>query len=211
MSVLQTDWPVKQLDVNLTLKQVKLSPDIDTHKPVSRQNEAQYLGYYGYPSYWSGPYGWGPSEYPVGMARAAALSAAEHDDWVRKESADSHLRSSEYVTGYNVEASDGGIGHIDGFVVDDQSWAIRYLAVATRNWLPGKKVLASPEWVQRVSWEESKVYLGLSKETIRTAPEYLESRPLTREYESQLYVHYGRSPYWIGESQREALFAHGRA
>lgn len=40
----------------------------------------------------------------------------------------------------------------DGFVVDDEAWAIRYIEVARRNWLPGKKVLVSPAWIERVSW-----------------------------------------------------------
>jgi hypothetical protein len=125
-------------------------------------------------------------------------------DRVRKESADSHLRSTEAVTGYNIEAADGEIGHVDGFLVDDEAWAIRYIEVATRNWWPGKKVLVSPAWIERVSWMESKVYVGLSREAIKNGPEYAESTPITREYENQLYVHYGRPPYWLHEAEHKA-------
>jgi hypothetical protein len=210
LSVAGTEWPARRLDVNLTLEQVKHSPSIDTHQPVSRQHEAAYLGYYGYPYYWSGPYYWGPADYPVGMARTASSTVAANDEKIRKESHDSHLRSSNHITGYHVEASDGEIGHIDGFVVDDQSWAIRYLVVATRNWLPGKKVLVAPAWAHRITWEEAKVYMGPTREMIRSAPEYVESRPLTREYETQLYLHYERAPYWARESEHAALFASGR-
>jgi hypothetical protein len=73
---------------------------------------------------------------------------------------DSHLRSTKAVTGYHIEALDGELGHVDGFIVDDESWAIRYMEVATRNWWPGKKVLVSPAWIDRMSWEDSKVYVG---------------------------------------------------
>ena len=73
------------------------------------------------------------------------------------------------VTGYHIEATDGEIGHVDGFVVDDEAWAIRYIEVATRNWWPGKKVLVSPAWIERVSWPDSKVYAGLSREAIKSA------------------------------------------
>ena len=59
MSVLQVDWPVRRIDVKLTRKQIENSPSIDKHKPVSRQHEASYMGYYGYPNYWDGPYLWG--------------------------------------------------------------------------------------------------------------------------------------------------------
>jgi hypothetical protein len=120
------------------------------------------------------------------------------------ESVDSHLRSSEAVTGYHVEAADGEIGHLDSFVIDDEAWAIRYVEVATRNWLPGKKVLVSPAWIEKVSWEDSKVSAGLTRETIQNAPEYLDSSPITRDYENRLYVHYGRPPYWPHHAEHES-------
>jgi hypothetical protein len=120
---------------------------------------------------------------------------------IRRESPDSHLRSTEAVTGYHIEAADGEMGHVDGFAVDDEAWAIRYAEVATRNWLPGKKVLVSPAWIERVSWGDSRIYVGLSREAIKNAPEYIESRPITREYENQLHLHYGQPPYWLHEAK----------
>jgi len=203
MSVTNLDWDNKRLDVALTKKQVEHSPDIDTHQPVSRQHEATYLGYYGYPYYWGGPYLWGPAFYPAGMASSIGTSAYATADRVRRESSDSHLRSTEAVTGYNIEAADGEIGHVDGFVVDDEAWAIRYIEVATRNWWPGKKVLVSPAWIERVSWTESKVYVRLSREAIKNGPEYIESRAITREYEDRLHAHYGRPPYWLHDAEHK--------
>jgi len=210
VSILQTDWPAHKLDVSLTLDQVQNSPDIATHEPVSRQHEVDYLGYFGYPYYWNGPYYWGPTDYPARIAESTALSGLASKQRNERHAGDSHLRSSKAVTGYDVEASDGEIGHVDGFVVDDQSWAIRYLSVATRNWLPGKKVLVSPAWAEKIGWIENKLYLALDRQTIKSAPEYLESRPLTREYEDSIYAHYGRAPYWLGESAHAALLASGR-
>src|SRR5208282_6010582 len=106
--------------VALTAKQVEHSPEIDTHQPVSRQHEAEYLGYYGYPYFWGGPYLWGPAFYPAGLAGSTNASAEAIPERVRSESPDSHLRSTEAVTGYHIEAVDGEIGHVDGFVVDDE-------------------------------------------------------------------------------------------
>jgi hypothetical protein len=125
-------------------------------------------------------------------------------DRIGQESMDSHLRSTEAVTGYDIEAIDGEIGHLDGFVVDDEAWSIRYIEVATRNWWPGKKVLVSPAWIERVSWADSRVYTGLSRDAIRNAPEYVESTPITREYENRLYFHYGRPPYWLHDAEHES-------
>ena len=206
MSVLHTDWQAKRLDVSLTKKQVENSPDINTHLPVSRQHEAEYNLYYGYPYYWGGPYLWGPVLYPAGLAIPTTASTKAADR-VESESADSHLFSAEAITGYYVEATDGEIGHVDGFVIDDEAWAIRYVEVATRNWLPGKKVLISPAWIERVSWAESNISVGLSREAIKSCPEYLVSRPLTREYEDQLHAHYGRPPYWVHEAKHRSSLA----
>jgi hypothetical protein len=83
------------------------------------------------------------------------------------------------------------------FIVDDETWAIRYLEVDTRNWWPGKKVLVSPQWIDNVSWPDSKVYVHLSRETIKNGPEYIESMPISREFEKRLYDHYARSAYWL--------------
>ena len=209
-SVVHTDLLDKRLDVALTKKQVEDSPDIYTHQPVSRQHEAAYLGYYGYPYYWGGPYLWGPAFYPAGLVIPANASEEAMADRVRRESADSHLRSNDAVIGYDIEAADGEIGHVNGFVVDDEAWAIRYIEVATRNWWPGKKVLVSPAWIERVSWTESKVCVGLSREAIKNGPEYDASIPITREYENRLYFHYGRPPYWLHEAGHESVLSLGR-
>jgi hypothetical protein len=193
--VRRADWQSKRLDVGLTKEQLKNSPDINTHQPVSRQHESEYFAYYGYPVYWGGPYMWGSAYYPAALAgQAVALRDAAA---AGSESADSHLRSSHEVTGYSIEATDGEIGHVAGFVMDDETWAIRYIEVGTRNWWPGKKVLVSPAWIERVSWGDSSVYVSLSRETIKAGPEYSESEPITREYEQQLFSHYGRPPYWL--------------
>jgi hypothetical protein len=196
ISVLRADWKARRVDVALSMKQVEFSPDINTHEPVSRQHEVAYLGYYGYPGYWGGPYLWGPAFYPAGLALQANIGTEILADRIEGASKDSHLRSSEAVTGYHLEASDGEIGHVSSFLVDDEVWAIRYLEVATRNWWPGNKVLSSPSWVERVSWTDSKVYVGLSRKSIRNGPEYTEGTAITREYENLLYLHYGRPTYW---------------
>jgi len=192
MSIIRSDWQANRLDVALTRQQVENSPDIDTHQPVSRRHEVDLLGYYGYPYYWGGPYLWGPAFYPVGIPVAAASAES-----TEAGSVDSHLQSSSAVHGYRIETTDGEIGHFDGFVIDDETWSIRYIEVATRNWLPGKKVLLSPEWIDQVSWIDQKLSVALSTDAITDAPEYIMSRPLTREYENKLYAHYGHPPYWL--------------
>ncbi len=207
ISIVSADWQAKRIDVALTKKQVEHSPNIDTQRPVSRQHESEYMGYYGYPYYWGGPNMWGPEYYPSDLAVPSIASERARADSFGGKYEDSHLRSSEAVKGYYIEAADGEIGHVDGFVIDDRAWAIRYIEVATRNWWPGKKVLVSPSWIKRVSWTESKVYVGLTREAIQSGPPYNESTPIDRSYETQLYLHYGLPPYWLHEAEHKSPYS----
>ena len=112
---------------------------------------------------------------------------------------DPHLRSTHDVDGHHIQATDGEIGHVEDFIVDDETWAIRYLIIDTQNWWPGKKVLISPKWIERVSWPESKVFVDLTCEAIKRSPEYLEESLPTRDYETRLHRHYNREGYWVDE------------
>jgi hypothetical protein len=206
-SIVRVDSEAERIHVSMTRKQVEKSPDIHTHRPVSRQHEEEYFRYYGYPYYWDGPYLWGSAYLPTEMVIPASLAPdAAAGDGV-KASEDSHLRGTEAVTGYHIEATTGEIGHVDCFIVDDAAWAIRYLEVATKNWWPGKKVLLSPGWVERVSWEESKVFVAISREAIQSCPEYNNAIPITRDYEHLLFLHYGLAPYWIESDKRASALA----
>jgi len=114
---------------------------------------------------------------------------------------DPHLRSSSAVRGYTIHANDGEIGHVDDFIIDDETWAICYIIVDTKNLWPGKKVLISPRWVKRISWDESKVFVDLLCEIIKQSPEYSEESLLTRNYEIGLHRHYEREGYWDRAAQ----------
>jgi sporulation protein YlmC with PRC-barrel domain len=189
--------------VSLTQDQVRNSPDIDTHQPMSRQLEGEFASYYGYGNYWAGPYLWGVGGYPVyPMPEAGTVPpVGERPDDVAARAMDRpedvHLRSSDHVTGYHIAGTDDEIGHVQDFIFDDESWAIRYLLVDTRNWWPGgKKVLLATRWIERIDWTDSTVYTTLTREQIRNSPEYDENLPLDRDYETRLHEFYGRKTYW---------------
>lgn len=206
------DWDKQQLPVSLTREQVKNSPHIDTDKPVTRQHESDYLDYYRYPYYWGGMGLWGVGGYPnlllpgdaggdaaiATPAEAAAQAQAQADVRERQieRENDPHLRSCKAVAGYHIEASDGEIGHVQGFLVDDESWAIRYLVVSTSNWWLGHDVLVAPQWIKRVSWTESAVQVNLTRDALQNAPAYDSAAPLSREMEVAVFAHYGRAGYW---------------
>ena len=187
----------QHISVDLTKKQIEDSPSLNSDQPVSRQFEEAYYGYYGWPMYWGGPYMWGAYPYIVRDRKQWRASNRGEIAWVPS------LRSTHDVSGHYIEAADGGIGHVEDFIIDDETWAIRYLVIDTRNWWPGKKVLVAPQWVERVSWNESTVFINLSRETIKQSPEYTEESLLTREYETELHRHYNRQGYWVDEAAAE--------
>jgi hypothetical protein len=191
------DGDAKTFNAGLTKEQIKNSPDIDTHRPISRQRELEYFNYYGWPYYWYGGGLWAGAFYPGALNMAGALDA---ESGARPKSpvelGDSHLRSTKAVLNYHVEAADGEIGHVEDFIMDDQTWTIRYLVVNTRDWWPGKRVLIPPRWIDQLKWAESRVYVGVDRASIKSALQYEPSSLITREYEQKLYGHYGRPGYW---------------
>jgi PRC-barrel domain len=197
MAVRDVDPKGERVLVNLTREQVEGSPDIDTHRPVSRQHEISLLQHYGFPTYWYGPYTWGPAMLPTPPVPAAegvmdeVMARAEQDNLE-----DAHLHSTTDTVGYAIEARDGAIGHVNDLLIDERTWTIRWLVVGTGNWLPGKQVLVAPEWVEDVAWTERAVRVGLKRAQIQDAPAYDRARPIEREYEQRLFSHYGRPTYW---------------
>lgn len=186
----------EHIAVDLTKNQIEESPSISNDKPVSRQFEMDYHGYYGWSPYWGGSFAWGAYPYPgpAPLSMDGERSADEEEkEW------DPHLRSAEEVTGYHIQATDDEIGHVEDFIIDDVTWTIRYLIVDTRNWWPGKKVLVSPQWLDRVSFDESKMFVSLTRDEIKQAPEFTDVSTLNREYETKLHGHYGREGYWSKE------------
>lgn len=104
---------------------------------------------------------------------------------------DPRLRAGRTVTGYRIEASDGSIGHVEEFLFEDHTWALRYAVIDTRNWLPGRKVVISPDWISTVSWTQSRVYVDLTRDAIKAAPSYDPQAPFDEDYERQLHRHLG--------------------
>jgi len=192
-ALVAVDKKDKQIIVNLTRKQIEDSPSIDSDKPLSKHFEEAYYEYYGWPMYWEGQYMWGAMPYIVRDREKWKQSVKAEKTWTP------HLRSTLAVTGYHIQAIDDEIGHVEDFIIDDETWAIRYLIINTKNWWSGKKVLVSTKWIERISWNQSKVFINLSREDIKKSPEYTEETLLTRDYEADLHRHYNCQGYWVDE------------
>lgn len=190
MSVANVNWASGTIALSVTTNQVRNSPDIDTDKPVSRQREAEYLRYYQYPYYWGGAGMWGAGLSPAAVAPMGAnmpseRAAPKQTDEPNADSADSHLRSTREVIGYHIQAIDGELGHIDDFLVDDESWAIRYAVVDTSNWWFGRKVVLDPQLIREVTWSAQKVSVGLSRQALKNSTPFDPDIHLDREHDPQ--------------------------
>jgi hypothetical protein len=215
ISVRHPDWQERTLPLSISKEQVRNSPNIATDKPVSRQNEAQYLGYYGYPYYWGGAGIWGeglsPYEIAPGYAgdgvgwkeREQEIEAGLRIERASHRNDDPHLRSCEAVTGYHLHAIDGEIGHIAGYIFDDETWAIRYIIIDTSNWWLGHQILIAPAWITGVHWSNQTVSVNLSRELIKTAPAYGPNMEWNQETDRRLYEHYGQPGYWADSTVPE--------
>lgn len=215
MAASEPDWHRRLLPVSVTREQVRKSPDVDSHKPVSRQHEAENYAYYGYPHYWGGAGIWGNGMQPRLMLAAfsgatsaeATFHASEvvqaQADAQRQRGDDPHLRSAHAMIRYHIQASDGAIGHVDGMIIDDDTWTIHYLIVNTSDWWTGHKVLIAPSWINDISWLDATVSVDLSRETIKHAPAYDADTPPDREQEKRIYEHYARPGYWSEHTTQE--------
>jgi hypothetical protein len=152
----QPDWKTKTLRARLTKEQLRNGPDVDSKKPVSRQQEIAMREYFGWPAYWDTVVDkvFPPNLIPAG--REFPVHTTE----------DNHLRSAEDVIGYEVWASDGVVGCLESFVVDDAVWHIGYLDVKTGEGLQSRSVLVPTSWVKSISWADHQVNLQGSRERI---------------------------------------------
>jgi hypothetical protein len=213
ISMLQPDWSGKSIPVSITKEQVRNSPDIDTDMPVSRQHESRYLGFYGYPSYWGGTGPWAGGAYPgmmmpgyggletppVTLSQQAEIDLAQAEEQRSHRHDDIHLRSCDEVKDYHIHAIDGEIGHVEGFLLDEETWAIRYIVINTSNWWLGHQVLLAPAWIDEIRWLDRTVLVKLTREQIREAAPYDMTVELSREHEVAIYKHYGYEGYWMPE------------
>lgn len=187
------NWAGFSFPVALTREQVEKSPEIDTDKPVSRQQEVDLFSHYGWPLYWAAP---GPGGWPLLEPTTPIPAAPNASRTAVVEKADPHLRSVREVTGYHIHASDGKMGHVADFIVDDARWVIRYMVADTSKWLPAKEVLISPQWLGEIRHLEKTMRVALTKEKIMHCPEFHSGALVNRKYEENLYDYYGEPGYW---------------
>lgn len=194
MTIAGVDLNARELSVALTRAQIEGSPDVNTHQPISRQQEAEHSAYYGLMPYWGGPELWGAGAAP-GIFGDPPLDASRTNTARSRvttppsASTDSHLQSARELVGYHILATDGEIGHIDDLLVDDRTWAVRYIEVDTSNWIGGTAVVVPGTALGDVDWSRRLVSVSLTRRQVEESPR-LDRKALTAEAEQRLDEYY---------------------
>jgi hypothetical protein len=106
------------------------------------------------------------------------------------------LLSTKEILGFKIRATNGDIGEVADFLVDDQ-FKLRYLVIDTGGWLSGKQVMLSTAWISQVDVENQTVVMNIDKKRIEEGPDYSGDHTLDRDYETRLHAHYQYPPYWL--------------
>lgn len=193
-SFLNSDRASLKLNLNLTKDEVQRSPAFDSMKPFSRQLEGEFSQYYGNLPYWGFEGHWGPGTYPRALEDLAQEPANQRPT---ARAFDVRLHSDSELRGYHVLGTDKGVGHVEDFIIDEETWEVRYLVIDTSNWWFGKKALIAPRWTTSISWEDKLVYVDLSHHAIGNCPMWDPAMGVARSYEALLHDHYGYQQYWV--------------
>lgn len=150
----RADWSEPRLWLRLTKDQVRECPTIKSDRDLANQ--------------------------PAIEAALMLVSEAYSTNIVDAEvdtGSEPHLCSTKMLTGMHIQCADShSLGHVEDFLVDDQTWCVRDLVIDTRNWLPGKRVLIEPALVKSIDWEDREIFLFQPRDQIEHRPAYEHER-----------------------------------
>jgi hypothetical protein len=93
------------------------------------------------------------------------------------------------LTGFDVEATDGHIGKIDEATYDTGA---SYIVVDSGFWIFGRKRMLPAGVIDRIDIDNRKVFVDLSKDEVKNAPDFDEKRFKEQSYRDDLGDYYGR-------------------
>jgi sporulation protein YlmC with PRC-barrel domain len=201
------DWQGRRLPVSVTRAEIERSPDALGRARFTREEEREFAAYYGYPQYWGGTNVWGWAERPGELAAAPPAgyvppAALAPDTTSDVDALTTSIFAGADIRGYHIHALDGEIGHVDDFIIDEDTWGVRYLQIDTSNWIGGKTVLLATRWIQRIDPADGKIHVEVTKERIENSPQFDPDQSIDRAFEERLHQHYGLPAYWERERAR---------
>src|SRR3954469_21800969 len=87
------------------------------------------------------------------------------------------LHKTSELRGYHLVASDGEIGHVDDFLLDERGVAVQYLVIDTSNWIGGRAGPIAAAALARVASPAKKIHVTRTRDAIKSAPS-VETAPI---------------------------------
>lgn len=172
----KTSWTTGVFSVNISKEQIRDSPNIDTNKPVYRSQEIELYAHYDWESDWGSQFYEGGS-----MGKSNAVPVLDREILTSAEKADIrsnqnlHLRSTAKVLNFRIHSTDGEIGPLVDFVMDDQTWQILFLVAKIRKSPNDKKILIPVEHIRKVEWEQVNILLDINTAVVESSELFVES------------------------------------
>lgn len=181
----RADWSTRRFHMSLTMDKVKNSRTIDTNRPVSRQHERDYYGYFGYPYYWgaAGIWGWLPFLGCCHRNVGPTSSGARR----RRRRPLCEVPTRSVAITFRAPTTR---------LATSKTWAVRYLVVDISNWWFGRKALIAPAWTRSVSWDKREVHVAMNRPAIKDSPEWNGTSEIERDFETRVYDYHGLPVYW---------------
>ena len=165
------DWEHGRIHVSLTREQVRSSPDIDPHKPVSRQQRMPLHEYFQWPF---GSSDWVSEDVELAVALHKLLIETRGNAVTASVREETHPRlwSARALSHYGIEGSDGDLGRVDDFLVLPDTWAIHHLVIARRRSPQATRVPV--DRIKWISWEAKRIRVALDRETVVRQPRVID-------------------------------------
>lgn len=198
----EPDWADKSIFVSLTKNQILTSPTLDTNIPVSEQHKKHENIFQGAMHFFIHNETQKQKSFAEELRietdvpeMGAEILDIKHDE-VHGKSFDPHLRSCQRIKGYHIQTLDKELGHIEDFIIDDETWEIKQIVVATKNWVPGRMVMCPPDLVTQIDCEVSKICLNITAADLYHLPEFDVHLPANKVMETRFYDYAGKPMYW---------------
>ena len=147
-------WSSCTFPAKLTMEQIRNSPGISAYTPGHVPHEAIDIDHYSWPAY--------SLKNTYTTARVGLLSAylakicssimgtqISVNPPAGNRGVTAHLRSTCSVKGYSIQGNDGEIGHVEDYIIEDETWSICQLVVDTGKWFSGRKIFIDPKWIKK--------------------------------------------------------------
>ncbi|MCE5328364.1 MAG: PRC-barrel domain-containing protein [Planctomycetaceae bacterium] len=187
------DWSQGEVHLALSREQVRNSPSVDDKVTISREHETMLAKYFGWLPYWES------RPLPESLSRSVAAEARPEDriELERHRKPESTLTAYRETLQYNLAAIDGEFGSVEDFLIDPQTWEMRYVTADVGTLFHKRLVMLSTDWLADISWARRQVRSKMTQDRIRSSPPVPEV--IDRAYEIALHEHFARPGYWTSD------------